>query len=56
MYDLHDLELNFVHKRFIGAIGGFIGGGPGGALAGFIGGVVVPEVRSLLCSRVRRRS
>jgi len=28
----------FVHKRIIGAIGGFIGGGPGGAIGGFIGG------------------
>jgi len=29
---------NFVHKRFIGAVSGFLGGGPGGALKGFIGG------------------
>ncbi len=30
--------LNFIHKRITGAIGGFIGGGPGGAVRGFIGG------------------
>jgi len=29
---------NFVHKRIIGAVGGFIGGGPGGAVKGFFGG------------------
>jgi len=28
----------FVHKRIIGAVGGFIGGGPGGAVRGFLGG------------------
>lgn len=28
----------FVHKRIIGAVGGFIGGGPQGALKGFFGG------------------
>jgi len=27
----------FVHKRLLGAVGGFIGGGPGGAIKGFIG-------------------
>jgi len=30
--------LSFVHKRIIGAVGGFISGGPIGALAGFAGG------------------
>jgi len=29
---------SFVHKRLIGAVTGFIGGGPAGALAGFAGG------------------
>lgn len=29
---------NFVHKRLIGAVGGFLGGGPGGAVKGFFGG------------------
>jgi len=29
---------NFVHKRIIGAVGGFLGGGPAGAVGGFIGG------------------
>lgn len=30
-------QRNFVHKRIIGAVGGFIGGGPGGAVKGFFG-------------------
>jgi len=38
MYDFHGTECNFVHKRIIGAVGGFIGGGPGGAVGGFLGG------------------
>jgi len=38
MYDLGGTELNFVHRRIIGAVGGFIGGGPAGAIGGFIGG------------------
>ncbi len=29
---------SFVHNRIIGAIGGFLGGGPAGAVAGFVGG------------------
>jgi len=29
---------NFFHKRLIGAVTGFIGGGPGGAIGGFLGG------------------
>ena len=29
---------NFVHKRIIGAVGGFLGGGPAGAIGGFVGG------------------
>jgi len=28
----------FVHKRIIGAVGGFFGGGPVGAVSGFLGG------------------
>jgi hypothetical protein len=28
----------FVHKRILGGIGGFLGGGPLGAISGFIGG------------------
>jgi len=31
-------ERGFVHRRIVGAIGGFIGGGPGGAIGGFLGG------------------
>jgi len=29
---------SFVHKRIIGAVGGFIGGGPTGAVSGFLSG------------------
>jgi len=28
---------SFVHKRLIGAVGGFLGGGPAGAVSGFFG-------------------
>jgi len=38
MYDLHGTELNFVHRRFIGAATGFFSGGPAGAVGGFLGG------------------
>ncbi len=39
MYDLHGTQCNFVHRRIIGAVGGFITGGPTGAIAGaFRGG------------------
>ena len=38
MYDLHGMELNFIHKRIIRGIGGFIEGGPVGAARGFVGG------------------
>ena len=31
-------ERGFVHKRLLGAVGGFIGGGPAGAISGFLGG------------------
>ena len=38
---------NFIHKRIIGAVGGFLGSGPIGAVAGFLGGAdgrsAVPE-------------
>jgi len=34
----------FIHKRIIGAVGGFIGGGPGGAIGGFIGGGRQPRI------------
>lgn len=30
--------VSFVHKRLIGAVGGFLSGGPAGAIAGFAGG------------------
>jgi len=39
MYSTHGHELNFVHRRVLGAIGGFVTGGPGGAASGFFGGV-----------------
>lgn len=39
MYNTYGHELNFVHKRFIGAGKAFLGGGGlGGALGGFLGG------------------
>jgi len=39
MYNLHETDLNFVHKRVLGAVGGFIsGGGVGGAIRGFARG------------------
>ena len=38
MYQTHGHELNFVHRRVLGAIGGFVTGGPPGAAAGFFGG------------------
>jgi len=31
-------QRGFVHKRIIGAVGGFLGGGPVGAVGGFVGG------------------
>lgn len=31
-------QLNFVHKRLLGAVGGFVSGGPLGAVGGFFGG------------------
>jgi len=37
MYPPNDRR-NFVHKRIIGAVGGFLGGGPVGAVGGFVGG------------------
>jgi len=30
-------QRNFVHKRILGGIGGFLSGGPGGAIGGFLG-------------------
>lgn len=35
---------NFVHKRIIGAVGGFLGGGPQGAISGFFGGGAKPSL------------
>jgi len=47
MYETHGTECQFVHKRLLGAVGGFISGGPGGAIAGFArgGGGGQPECR-----------
>jgi len=45
--------LNFVHKRILGAVGGFVSGGPTGAVSGFLtggggggGGAPAPSSRS----------
>jgi len=38
MYDLHGTECHFIHRRVIGAVSGFVGGGPLGAASGFLGG------------------
>jgi len=47
MYELHGTQCHFVHKRIIGAVGGFIGGGFGGAIGGFLGGGGSPGPRTL---------
>jgi len=36
--DLDGLALNFVHKRILGGVKGFVSGGPLGALGGFVSG------------------
>ena len=38
MYETHGTECHFVHKRLIGAVGGFLTGGPLGAISGFASG------------------
>jgi len=40
VFSLEDMpgSASFVHKRILGAVGGFISGGPTGAIGGFLGG------------------
>jgi len=38
MYETHGTECHFIHKRIIGAAGGFITGGVTGAVSGFVRG------------------